>query len=148
MYKNILLIVFFLIFDRSFKFLAIQGFLNNPINLIKDFFSLHFIANQYIAFSLPLKGLSLNILIFIILISLIIYLRKLFLINDQKNFLFLVLIFSGAVSNFYDRINYGFVIDYFDLKYFTIFNIADILIFSGVSSLILNFKNKKNETKI
>ena len=49
----------------------------------------------------------------------------------------MALIIFGAVSNLYDRLKYGFVIDYFDLKYFTIFNIADAMIFFGALGVII-----------
>lgn len=47
------------------------------------------------------------------------------------------LILTGAMSNLYDRLLYGFVIDYIDLKYFTVFNIADVMICGGVTWLLL-----------
>ena len=47
----------------------------------------------------------------------------------------------GAISNIIDRFKYGYVVDYFDLKYFTVFNLADTMIVCGVFCLlIINFK--------
>ena len=49
----------------------------------------------------------------------------------QKNQVFSTILFFtilGASSNFYDRLKYGFVVDYLDLKYFTVFNVADAMI--------------------
>lgn len=48
----------------------------------------------------------------------------------------LVLIFSGAISNVFDRILRGYVIDYIYLGLWPTFNLADIYIFSGVVLLI------------
>ncbi|MBU1778489.1 signal peptidase II, partial [Patescibacteria group bacterium] len=44
-------------------------------------------------------------------------------------------IIFGAISNLTDRLEYGYVIDYFSLKYFTIFNLADVMIVIGVFCL-------------
>lgn len=47
------------------------------------------------------------------------------------------LILAGGISNLIDRIIYGGVVDYFDIKIIPIFNIADILISIGVIWLVI-----------
>jgi len=130
-----LIAVFFVILDRFLKFLAVNRYFDEPVNLIGDIFKLNFIQNYNIAFSLPISGIGLNIVISLILVGLLIGLIKLY----KKGYLiiaYLVLvIILGAASNLYDRINYGFVIDYLDLKYFTVFNLADVMIVGGVIGL-------------
>jgi len=42
----------------------------------------------------------------------------------------------GAAGNLFDRLKYGYVVDYLDLKYFTAFNLADVMIVAGVIYLI------------
>jgi signal peptidase II len=54
----------------------------------------------------------------------------------------LILIFSGALSNLFDRISYDCVIDFIDLKIWPIFNLADIFICVGVFFLILRLNKK------
>ncbi|KKP78386.1 MAG: Lipoprotein signal peptidase [Candidatus Moranbacteria bacterium GW2011_GWF2_35_39] len=44
----------------------------------------------------------------------------------------LLLIFSGAISNIIDRLFFGCVIDFIDLKFWPVFNLADIYITIGV----------------
>jgi len=51
-------------------------------------------------------------------------------------------VLAGASSNLFDRFKYGFVIDYFDLRYFTVFNLADVMIFCGVVSLLFLYSRK------
>ena len=48
-----------------------------------------------------------------------------------------MLIAAGAASNFFDRIRYGAVIDYIDVRWFTVLNIADIMISVGAALLVL-----------
>ena len=62
----------------------------------------------------------------------------------------LILIFSGALGNFYDRIFYGAVPDFIDFHinnfHWFIFNIADIFITFGVLFMIIS--EIKDEKKI
>ncbi|MFH0923858.1 MAG: signal peptidase II [Candidatus Falkowbacteria bacterium] len=137
--------VFFIALDRFFKFLAVGGFFGEPKAIIGDFLKLNFVRNYNIAFSLPLAGWWLNIAIILIVLALIYNLLYYAERNDQAKSYLLFLIVLGAASNLFDRLKYGFVIDYFDLKYFTVFNLADIIIVSSVIFLAwLMFRNKKS----
>lgn len=61
------------------------------------------------------------------------------------NTLYLMLIFSGALSNIIDRLYFGCVIDFIDLKFWPVFNLADVYITIGGIMLIFNQRtvNKK-----
>lgn len=136
--------VFFVFIDRLFKFLAINGYFDNPIYLIKNFFSLNFATNYNIAFSLPINGPFLIIIIVLIIIALLYNLIYLYKKQEFIKSGVLILIILGAASNLLDRIEYGHVVDYLDLKYFTVFNIADIMICLGVISLVFFIIKKPN----
>jgi signal peptidase II len=129
--------VFLFCLDRYLKFLSLKYFLERDFNLLGDFFKFSFAENKGIAFSLSINQIVLFFLIGIILAALIFYSWKLFLRRDFLNLSFVFLIILGAMSNLYDRIIFGFVIDYFDLMYFTIFNLADVMVFCGVVFLLL-----------
>ncbi len=118
-----------------------------------------YICNKGVAF-----GISLPIwLILMLVISLVCFLGLLiinlkFQISNQfsnskiKNFKFnsnfkfqisnfpIILLLSGALSNLFDRLHYGCVIDFIDLKFWPVFNLADIFICLGVFLLIIKFK--------
>jgi len=71
-----------------------------------------------------------------------------FSINKFLNFKIfgLLLIFSGGISNTIDRLRFGCVIDFIDLKFWPIFNLADVFIVAGVIMLIianLKFQSSK-----
>jgi len=134
-----LLAIFFIILDRFFKIISLKHF--NYI-LINDWLKFSLAKNYFIAFSLPVSGIFLNYLIFLIILALIGYiLIKKGLQNSAKMaFLFIIL---GASSNLFDRLKYGFVIDYINLRWFTVFNIADIIIVCSIFFLLfLEFKQK------
>jgi signal peptidase II len=144
----IVLAVFFVIADRFLKALCLKGVFDQPISLLGDIFCLHYMKNEYIAFSLPFSGPILTTLIGIIILILIIYwLKSLFSPNIKYHTpntkYALTILIIGAILNFTDRIKFGFVVDYFDLKYFTIFNLADIMICVSVVWLIFSKTLKK-----
>lgn len=143
-FKNIaiaLVIAIFFIADRYLKIIAVGLVQASPIKLVGDIFSFHFTANYYLAFSIPLSGRIMSALIIIIIATLIYYIF--YLIVNKKarpgEILLLTIIVLGAISNILDRFSYGYVIDYLELKYFTVFNLADMMISGG--ALILIFKN-------
>jgi signal peptidase II len=47
------------------------------------------------------------------------------------------LILGGAVGNLIDRITYGYVVDFLDLRFWPIFNVADIAITVGIGILFV-----------
>ena len=138
-------IAIFFIGDRYLKLRAINLTTAAPIRLAGDIFTYTFKSNYYIAFSLPLGGTLLNGAILILVIVLIATITLFILSKNQHRLEIsgLALILLGAISNLADRLIYGYVIDYFYLKNFTIFNLADVMISSGALILILNSFKKK-----
>ncbi len=56
----------------------------------------------------------------------------------------LALVLAGAAGNLYDRIRYGYVIDFLDFRIWPVFNIADSGICIGIFLMILSlFKTGK-----
>jgi len=139
-----LLAIFFLIFDRLFKIMAIKGWLEAPVSLLGKMFRLKFIPNYNIAFSIPFRGAWLIILILAIILLLFYYLFYYLRKKDYESFGVIFTVLLGAVSNLFDRVKYGYVIDYLDLKYFTVFNLADVMIVASVFIFyFIYIKNKK-----
>ncbi|MCK5416354.1 signal peptidase II [Candidatus Parcubacteria bacterium] len=141
------LAIFFVVIDRLLKSIAIVD--KSEFSIIGDWIGFRFVENYNIAFSLPLGGLFLNILVVIILLCLIIFAIDLS-IKKQTVKLFLISnVILGAASNLYDRFRYGFVIDYLDVKYFTVLNVADIMISVGLIILaIILLREEKVEEQI
>lgn len=120
------------VIDRVLKSLAIKRFSWEWGN----FFSFTYFANHRLAFSLPAD------LGAITAVSILLVLILLFWLNSElkkRNIvvaLFLSYIIFGALSNLYDRLQYGWVVDYLHLKPFSYFNIADLMIGIGVILLL------------
>lgn len=143
----LILAIFLLVLDRFFKFLAINHYFDGFISVFGDIFGLSFAKNFNIAFSLPISGIGLNIVIISIVLGLIYYLVYSISKKEYSGVIWLLFMIFGAVSNLFDRLKYGFVVDYLDLQYFTVFNIADAMIVIGVAFLAYSWvmidKNKK-----
>jgi len=139
----ILIIVIFFVADRLLKYWVVMQ--NSPKSLLGQIFLFNFTKNYNISFSLPFSGPILNILIIAIILVLILVIYKLILKEKRLSLMssLLTFILFGAISNMVDRLMYGYVIDYLELKYFTVFNLADAMISLGV--LILIFKLLKSD---
>lgn len=140
----LLLFVIF-VFDRILKYLAAQNFTTEGLPLIPGILKFEFYANGGIAFSIPFSGP----LLWVLSIALIGVFSYLAIWRDSKRhalltFAYLFFIF-GAVSNLYDRIILGHVIDYLIFFDRSAVNIADGMIIIGAGFLILKSK-KPNES--
>ena len=140
MKRIILLSILLLCLDICSKQLVVRFMdVGQSISIIPRFFSLTYVKNKGIAFSM-LEG---N-LVFIIFLSLLIIGGIFFSIRFKKmswgeSFCY-ALIVGGAIGNLLDRVIYGYVIDFFDFTLFgyemAIFNVADIFIVLGVFLLL------------
>ena len=97
------------------------------------------ICNQNIAWNIPIAP-AIFYFVWIVIIVILIYAFLNAKIIGQKYFL--ILIFSGAISNIIDRLRFGCVVDYIDLKFFPVFNLADIYITIGVLLILLSLNYK------
>ena len=142
--------IFLLIIDQTTKALIVNRFdIYESIPVI-PFFNLTFVVNYGFAFGF-LNSPSLNqIIVSTVILSIIIYFLYLLIKTQDRVFkICLVLILSGALGNFIDRIFRGYVVDFIDIYVFNYhwpaFNIADGCISIGFVILIFSilFLNKK-----
>lgn len=121
--------------DRFIKYTVREGYGKEVTSIWKDVMVFQGEINPYIAFSLPVHGIWLTIVIVLIVLFLIFYLIRAFKEKQQCYVYSLLFLTGGAVSNLADRLMTGGVIDYIHIKYFTVFNIADVMILAGAISL-------------
>jgi signal peptidase II len=109
--------------------------------IAKNIFSAS-VCNKYLAWSIPVSG-GLFYIAWIIIVSTLAYFF--FKTKKQSQKIFLILIFAGASSNLVDRIRVGCVIDYIDLKFWPVFNLADVYITVGIIALLIfQIRNPKH----
>lgn len=126
-----LIVGLFFILDRFFKSIATTS---EPSLFLGDLIGFEYFENFGIAFGVPIP------LWVIIVFTPLLLIFLLFVIERSKNagtlYLWFFLIFLGAVSNLFDRMVYGFVIDYFRIVTAMI-NVADIMIVAGMIQVFL-----------
>ena len=141
-----------LVLDRLTKVLVEARFLlYESKTIIPGVFDLTHTRNTGVAFGLfansdsPWVPYVLMLTATTALIAILVYsLRQ--PIDNWKLQLGLMLVLGGAAGNLYDRINYGYVIDFLDVFYGTYhwptFNVADSAITIGIGFLLLEVLHK------
>lgn len=141
--KKIFIISFIvLLIDFISKRLIISSLLvDESIRLIDKFFSITYVRNTGVAFSMFDGHVDLIVIINLLIILLMFnYLKNNGINNKIENFSY-GFIFGGAIGNLIDRIIYGYVVDFLDFNLFgynaPIFNLADTFIVIGVIMFIV-----------
>jgi len=132
---KLLIIFFFVLFlDQFTKYIIRANLLvKESIPVIKGIFSITYLRNTGVSFSL-FKGFNL----LFIFISVIIFGFFVFIYLKKRKYpVQFALIFAGIIGNLIDRILFGSVTDFFNFHVWPVFNIADSSIFIGVLWLII-----------
>ena len=130
--------------DQIIKFFARTRLdLNKPMPIIGDFLRLTYLQNRGAGFGiLHDKILFIMFVSVIVLAIMFLYLDRIIALNMTVA---VALLFAGVLGNLIDRLVLGFVVDYIDITYWAVFNMADILI--TVGSIILIWQVYKQERK-
>ena len=127
------------VLDRATKIVAVSNMsYGQSIKILPNIFHFTFILNNGTAFGL-FKGANAMLAIFsVLVIALIIF----YVLKNKAlafiNSLALGLILGGALGNLFDRVRFGYVIDFLDFRIWPVFNIADSAITIG--TVILAWK--------
>ncbi|MFA4967343.1 MAG: signal peptidase II [Candidatus Margulisiibacteriota bacterium] len=129
------IIVFFL--DQLIKrMVAVTMAPNQTIPLIKNVLHLTYVQNQGAAFGMFWGLRALLVLVGIIIIAFIIY----FYHRAERSLwmsLALGCLVGGSLGNLVDRIFRHYVVDFIDFRFWPVFNLADIMINTGVFLVII-----------
>lgn len=145
----ILLIFIFFIIDLISKILVLKYLdIMESINIIGNFLKFTHVNNTGAAFSMfSNDNVFVLVISLIIIISLVIYVCRLKNKKNRDKFVY-SMILGGAIGNLFDRLVYGYVIDFIDIDIFgwnyPIFNLADSFIVVGVFLLIIFSWRKDN----
>ena len=102
---------------------------------IENFLQITLSKNYGLAFGINVGYCVLYLLIAIIILFLLNLLRKGYQQNNFVKILIITIILAGAISNLIDRILLGYVVDFINVPWFSIFNFADICIVLGIAFL-------------
>lgn len=134
------------IIDQISKWLVISNLeFGNSIPLIKGIISLTYVQNQGAAFGL-FAG---NTWIFIVSAVLAVLVISVYNYRNPLPYniqIILGLITGGAIGNLIDRFRYQYVIDFFDLGWWPVFNVADMaIVCGGILLIIYTFKSEEQD---
>lgn len=126
-----------IIIDQFTKYIVVQNFfLGESIPVIPNVFHWTYILNPGAAFGMLEGSRWLFVLIAAAVIAGVWFFRREIrqegLLIEAGSALFV----GGAIGNLIDRILHGVVIDFFDLRIWPIFNVADIAICVGVGLIL------------
>lgn len=118
--------------DRLLKKIIIEC---SGLSCGRNFLKLH--RNFGLSFGLPIGQISAIALPVVSILVLSISLAHCYKKGESLSCAFILAVILGAVSNLADRISHGYVIDYIDVPYFTVFNLADALTVGGIGGWML-----------
>ncbi|QRN86853.1 signal peptidase II [Clostridia bacterium] len=147
---SIFLVLGLLALDLFTKYLVSQSLvLYQSIPVIKGWLHITFVHNTGAAFSM-LEGKLLLFQIFTILAILGLGIVAYSMRKDRITYYIILVTLAGALGNLYDRIRFGYVRDFIDVKFFAVFNVADIFIVLGMIALVarLLYLEKKKDEKV
>ncbi len=128
----------FLALDQLTKYAVIKTMiLGQSIPVINEVLHFTYVHNYGAAFGLFQKKWYLFIAVASISIMVIVYYSKFLAPNNLWVQTALALLLAGALGNLIDRLKYRYVVDFIDVRFWPVFNIADIVINVGVGMLIV-----------
>ena len=117
------------------------------IPLIGEYIRLTYVENRGAAFGLLQDQTAFFILVGFVVIGVIVASYRQIKEPNWSLNLALGLQMGGALGNLVDRIRYGYVVDFFDLTVWPVFNIADSAICVGVALLAWNLLFPKQDAE-
>ncbi len=144
----IILITFFL--DRASKYYILKHFNYGVPYEVLPFFQLTYVENTGVAFGMGQGGNLFFMISTVLILGALLWMRRKWEKEEPDNLKLkvgLALVISGALGNLYDRIAYGFVVDFLDFFvggwHWPAFNVADSCICVGAFLLALSQWKKK-----
>ena len=128
------------IIDRVLKYLALDGTTFGPVDGGIRF---EFFQNSAIAFSISFpKALSLAVIPVVCLVF-VYFAVRLYRARDLMRSSLLIVAVMGAASNYFDRLQHGFVVDYVSLgNWLPVFNLGDVMIIVPLVLLLLPVRHR------
>ena len=118
------------------------------IPLIQDVFHLTYVLNPGAAFGILSNQRMFLLITGAVLIAATAYFYPLLKKSDGCLKLGATSILSGAVANLIDRVQTGYVVDFFDFRIWPVFNVADIAIVLGMGFMIYSILFRLDAGKV
>jgi signal peptidase II len=150
--NSTIFLIIFLVFivDLFTKYYAINNLILNHSVTINSFINLTLAFNYGAAFSFLNDAGGWQRWFFIVFSIIVIFIIFYILKKDKESeYIAFSFVLAGALGNLYDRVFYGYVIDFIEFHYknfyWPIFNIADTAISIGIILLLYSMFLKRNK---
>lgn len=107
-----------------------------PVEALRPYFTFTYVQNTGAAFGIFPNGGIFFMLIAVVVAGVILYFYREMADGHWALSVALGLQLGGALGNLIDRVRLGYVVDFFDFKFWPVFNIADSAIVVGVFLLL------------
>lgn len=107
------------------------------------FFDLTYVENTGAAFGLGRGSNGFFVVVAVVLVAGLLWMRRSWPKNDPWLQWGSLLVVCGAAGNLYDRLAYSFVVDFFHLHHWPVFNVADSCISVGAGMLAWGMRDEK-----
>ena len=130
--------------DRISKYFVLKFILRDSFNIC-SFLDFVYVENTGVAFGMFPNANSFFIVFTIILLIMIMIFRRKLAPYGPIAAIGIAMVVGGALGNLYDRIVYGYVVDFVSVSFFpAVFNIADSSI--SIGAILVAFKLHKRES--
>lgn len=138
-----------IILDQITKYIVAVNMVEGmSIPIIDEIVHLTFILNPGAAFGLLENNRWFFVATAIIVLAIIFFYRREIQAEAKLVQVGIALFAGGALGNLIDRVRMGLVIDFFDIRIWPVFNIADIAICMGVGLILwITIKTELTKTK-
>lgn len=137
--------VFIFVLDQMTKMLAVR-YLGHPVEIIGNFFTLTLYRNEGIAFSINLPQIVIIALTYILLFTGIYMAYRELNLHRWLTRVLLGMVLGGSIGNLVDRMLHGFVVDFFTVQNYPVFNIADIGVTVGLLLIVILYDRLKKKS--
>ena len=137
-------VIVLLALDRATKIWAAASLKAVGTIPLIPFFDLTYVENTGAAFGMGRGAGKLLTVISIALVIALQFLRRRWPKDDLWLQVGALLVTTGAIGNLYDRVKFGYVVDFMHIHHWPVFNVADSCITIGALMLAWGLKDEKS----
>ena len=123
------------IVDRLSKWWVLHT-LDHTIVLIRGWLEIEYVNNTAVLFAFAPSATVATAVLLIVLLLVLYFASREYLEGHHRHVIALLFVCAGALSNIIDRFVTGGVVDFISVPWWSVFNVADVIIVGGVATLL------------
>ncbi len=139
-WKRALILAAVFVADRLTKVWAVRWLMPRSSLAVAPFFHLTYVENTGAAFGIGFSKNGFFAALSVVLLGVLFWLQQKWRSRGLWLQLGLLLVTGGALGNLYDRVTYGYVVDFLDFRVWPVFNVADSCVTIGACCLAWGLK--------